>query len=188
MAKTKEKKSEPAKMGRPTEYDPIFCKRLIDHMKGGNSFESFGAIAGVSRQTLYNWEGVHPDFLDSKKVGLELSLRFFEDLGKAIATGQLRRLKAEWPIMDKENKPVLDPNTGQVLMHREYEPATAGQSTWIFMMKNMHRWRDRVDMNHAGQSGDGDSEPPPPIKFDFTGQSIEDLEKELAALLLKAKK
>lgn len=76
-------------MGRPTKFKPEYCERLIDHMAMGKSFETFCACLfresngeiRVSRATLYNWCEQHPEFLDAKKLGIELSYEFWEELG-----------------------------------------------------------------------------------------------------------
>lgn len=145
----------PAKMGRPEiPFDPNYCEQLIQHMAQGGSFESFGSVPRCGKDLLYSWLKKHPEFSDSRKIGVSLSAKFYEDLGKMIATGNLRRLKSERPMMtkDKEGRdvPVIDPTTGQVMYHREYEPAHANATAWIFMMKNMHGWRDKRDVLVTG--------------------------------------
>lgn len=69
-------------VGRPTEYDPKFCDRLIEHMKDGGSFTAFAALVDVCRTTLYTWLDVHPEFLDAKKRGDMKSLYWWENEGK----------------------------------------------------------------------------------------------------------
>ncbi len=187
MAKKTVIKSPPpaTEMGRPSEYDPKYCDMLIDHMKQGGTFESFAAKLRHSKQTLYNWTSVYPDFLDAKKIGEGMSLDFFLNMGKLMATGQLRRVKSEKPVI-LEGKVQFDKD-GNVVMEREYEYSTGGQSTWIFMMKNIHRWKDRTDVNVAGQLPDtpGGSAPPP-VTFDFSGMSKEQLEIRMNELMIKA--
>jgi hypothetical protein len=75
MEETKER-------GRPTLYKPTYCSMLLDHMETGGSFEGFGGIARVSKQTLYDWCDAHPEFLDAKQVGTSLSLLWWENKGK----------------------------------------------------------------------------------------------------------
>lgn len=53
--------------GRPSKYDPAYCEALANHFSGGFSYESFAGVVGVSKQTLYDWEKAHPEFLDAKK-------------------------------------------------------------------------------------------------------------------------
>lgn len=68
--------------GRPTKYDPKYCQELIEHMKEGYSYESFAGRLGVARSTLYEWEKHHPEFSDTKKTAIELSLYHWEKVGK----------------------------------------------------------------------------------------------------------
>lgn len=58
---------------RPTLYKPEYCELIIDEMREGASIEEVAAAIGVSKQTLYNWEKTHDEFLYAKKRGEELS-------------------------------------------------------------------------------------------------------------------
>jgi hypothetical protein len=67
--------------------------------------------------------------------------------------GELKRVKWEKPILDNEGKPVLDPNTGQVMYEREFEPAQGQYAPWMFKLKNIHGWRDRKELSISDPSG-----------------------------------
>jgi hypothetical protein len=69
-------------MGRPSEYKPEYADKLIEHMREGDSFETFGAIVGKSRRTLYNWIDTHEDFKEAKEVGEVLSEHWWWKKGK----------------------------------------------------------------------------------------------------------
>lgn len=71
-------------------YRPEFDAQLIQHMSEGKSFMSFGAIAGVSRKTLYCWCEEHPSFGEAKQRGELASLAHWEGIGYAIVTGQVK--------------------------------------------------------------------------------------------------
>jgi len=73
-----DKKKSP---GRPTNYKPEYCEALIAHMKSGLSFECFGAAIGVSRDNVYEWAKVHPEFSESKELAKAASLLFWEREG-----------------------------------------------------------------------------------------------------------
>ncbi len=68
-------------LGRPSKYDPSYCDKLIEHMTGGLSFESFGGVVGVNRDTLYAWSKEHPDFKESKALATQAGRLFWERLG-----------------------------------------------------------------------------------------------------------
>lgn len=57
--------------GRPTDYLPEYCEQVIDFMAGGFSFEAFAGKIGVSKQTLYEWTKVHPEFSDAKNIAFD---------------------------------------------------------------------------------------------------------------------
>ena len=64
---------------------------LIEHMKKGYSFESFGADAHCSRKTLFNWLEAYPEFNEAKNIAENYSLKFLE----TIAIGHMRGIKNE---------------------------------------------------------------------------------------------
>ena len=69
-------------MSRPTKYDEKYCEMLIEHMAEGYSFESFGGIIEVNEDTLYEWVKVHPEFSDSKSIGTQKSMIWWEKIGR----------------------------------------------------------------------------------------------------------
>lgn len=133
--------------GRPPEFKQEYCDMLIAHMKGGNSFESFGAIILQGRSTIYRWEAEHQNFRDAKEIGRALSLKFYEDMGKTVAAGQMKFLTQEIPLI-REGKPVYD-QEGNAVVKKVYGRASPGQSTWAKIMTNMHGWRDKVELTGA---------------------------------------
>lgn len=149
----KTKKVQVLSVGAPITkpYKPEYCEMLVEHMRGGNTYTSFGAVIDCGKDQLYKWEHNHVEFAEAKARGFVLAQYFWENLAKSQAAGQLRRLKSETPVLDKEGRPLLDPGTGQVLMHREYEGTPGGQSTLLFMMKNMfpHDYRDRKELEFS---------------------------------------
>lgn len=69
------------KHGRPTKYLKEYDEKLIEHMDGGLSYESFAGAIGVSKQTIYDWEKKHKTFLDAKSLGRAKSQLFWEKKG-----------------------------------------------------------------------------------------------------------
>lgn len=52
--------------GRPSEYDPTYCERVIELGKQGASVVEMACAIGVSRPTLEtNWPEAHPEFLEA---------------------------------------------------------------------------------------------------------------------------
>lgn len=130
--------------GRPTKYDPKYCKALLDFFnvkpyetkritkkvkRGKKSvtiwretkvvndlpmFSAFARRIGVSRDTLDEWCKVYPEFSDAYKAA---KLRQEEIL---VANG----------------------------LQGNYE-----QTFTIFTMKNVCGWRDKHDVEHTGAGG-----------------------------------
>lgn len=72
------KKPAPRPIGRPTDYDPAFCQRVIELGAEGYSRAELASALSCSRQTLANWEGEHPDFLDALKRAKDEALAWWE--------------------------------------------------------------------------------------------------------------
>lgn len=184
MAK-KDARTLPA-IGRPTGYREEYCELLIAHMAQGGSLESFGAkVPGrCCVRTVYNWLDAHDDFMQARKVGEAKQHSFYEDLGKMMASGQLRRVKSERPVII-DGKVQLGPD-GKVLYDREFEPAQPAQAVFIFMTKNMLGWRDKRDIGiHGGDDGQGGTKPLQ-IEGRFTNMSKAEVEARYRDLMRKA--
>lgn len=111
-----------AKEGRPTKYRKEYCALLLEHMKDGLSFESFGGIVGVARHTLYDWEKVHPEFLHAKKEGESGSRLYWEKVGRDGLYNET--------IKDGDGMTVTK---------------SINATIWIFNMKNRFKWRDKTE-------------------------------------------
>ena len=93
-----------AKMGRPTKYNKKYCDMLIDHMKQGLSFESFGGVVGVCKETLYEWTRKHQDFLDAKKRGTSCTILYWEKIGIAGTLGKIPGFNSTSWIFNMKNR------------------------------------------------------------------------------------
>jgi transposase len=91
--------------GRPTDYKDEYCQMVKDHMAKGYSFESFGALVGCHKQTLYNWQSVHPKFFDSVKEAFELCRLFWEEKGIDLVTGDSNGNATAWIFQMKNRFP-----------------------------------------------------------------------------------
>lgn len=134
--------------GRPSKYKKEYCEQLIEFM--GNKtrpmpYEAFAGQVGVSREVLYDWERAHPEFLHAKKVGRALNLQAMIDIGQRGMTGNLG-VKSS----DSEAEFVTDENGKSKYVGGKKKNTTRhnfNAATWIFMMKNIHGWRDQQDFN-----------------------------------------
>lgn len=68
--------------GRPSEYNPDYCEKVIELGKEGKSKAQMAATLGVCRQTLDNWCDAHEEFLDAVNQAREFALVWWEDLGQ----------------------------------------------------------------------------------------------------------
>lgn len=123
------------KSGRPSKYKPEYGDILIQHMKKGYSFESFGAIVRVNRDTLYEWASKHEEFSDAKKLGQTDSLYFWEQQG----------------IDGLYNITTRDADGGS-------NTVSLNTSAWIFSMKNRHNWTDKREITADVKTTDSSSD------------------------------
>lgn len=69
-------------MGRPTDYDPAYCERVIELGKEGKSKAQMAAAFDVSRQTIDNWAAAHEDFLEALNRAMAHCQAWWEDKGQ----------------------------------------------------------------------------------------------------------
>lgn len=69
-------------VGRPSEYNPQYCEKIVDLMKDGASIEEVAAELGISKQSIYTWSEKYPDFMDAKKKAEELSSAWWMKQGR----------------------------------------------------------------------------------------------------------
>jgi transcriptional regulator with XRE-family HTH domain len=72
------KSAEPRPVGRPSEYDPAFCERVIALGKEGKSRAEIASALDCSRTTLASWERNHPEFLNALQRANDESLAWWE--------------------------------------------------------------------------------------------------------------
>jgi hypothetical protein len=68
--------------GRPSKYNPERNPEVIDLMSQGASVVEVAAMLDVSRQTIYEWMDVHPEFSYTIKKGFELCQSWWEAKGR----------------------------------------------------------------------------------------------------------
>ena len=94
--------TDTTKGGRPTSYDESYCEQLIEHCSEGLSFESFAGEIRVSRDTLYEWRKVHPEFSDAAKIAKECCRNFWENKGRDGTIGDLEKFNSgSWQFIMK---------------------------------------------------------------------------------------
>ena len=71
--------------GRPTTYDPKYCKAVIDHMAEGASLTSFAASVMCSRSTINEWMAANPEFSEAVKIGKALCATWWEKVSRTNA-------------------------------------------------------------------------------------------------------
>ena len=70
------------KVGRPTDYRPEFCERVIELGSEGKSHAQIAAALGCSRRVLYDWQAAHPEFLHAIMEARDLAQAWFENIAQ----------------------------------------------------------------------------------------------------------
>ena len=88
MAKKILETSKPRKAGQPTKYDPDFHpQELMKKGKEGNSIAMVACDWDIHKDTIWEWNKVHPEFsVAFKKYKMNLEA-FYTKLGLKMATG-----------------------------------------------------------------------------------------------------
>lgn len=69
--------------GRPTDYDPAYCERVIENGRIGMSVVEMCADIGVARNTLEAlWPAAHPEFKEAFAHARHLSQAWWESMGR----------------------------------------------------------------------------------------------------------
>lgn len=59
------------KGGRPSLYKAPYADDVVEHLALGYTLASWAGSIGVSRDTVYEWANVHPEFSDAIKKGAQ---------------------------------------------------------------------------------------------------------------------
>ena len=73
--------------GRPTLYDESLCEKALELFSKGLSIIQVAAEFNVSRDTIYEWAKVHPEFSDTLSTGIAKAEAFWETILQGGASG-----------------------------------------------------------------------------------------------------
>jgi len=73
--------------GRPTLYDESLCEKALELFGKGLSVVQVAAEFNVSRDTIYEWAKVHPEFSDTLSTGIAKAEAFWETILQGGASG-----------------------------------------------------------------------------------------------------
>lgn len=86
MTKPKGPDEPRLQVGRPTDYDPAMCEKVVGWGKDGYSRAEIANALDVARNTVANWEAAHPEFLSAMQRALDASLAWWEQQGRTGVT------------------------------------------------------------------------------------------------------
>ena len=69
--------------GRPTNYRPEYCERVIEMGREGFSVAQMASRLDTSKQTLLRWVDANPEFRDAMEIARSHSQAWWEAMGQA---------------------------------------------------------------------------------------------------------
>lgn len=90
--------------GRPTDYEPDFCARVIELGKEGASKAEMAADLGCARSTFTLWEETHAEFSGAVKHAVDLSQAWWEKNGRLATFGGTEGFNATSFIFNMKNR------------------------------------------------------------------------------------
>lgn len=128
-------------MARPTSYKPQYIEQARKLAEFGATDREVASFFGVSERTLNTWKHVHPEFLQSLKVG--------KDAADDRVEMSLYR-KATGYSFDSEK---VFQYEGAIVRADIVEHVPPSDTAAIFWLKNRRsqEWRDRKEIEHSGQ-------------------------------------
>jgi len=83
-----DKKKDKRPVGRPTEYDPSYCEKVIELGKLGKSFEQMAAQLDISYRTLCRWRDTHEEFCHALEDAQAHEQAWWEEQAQAYLINQ----------------------------------------------------------------------------------------------------
>lgn len=96
---------------------------LVRHMANGLSFEAFGGVISVTRQTLHGWREKYKEFREAFEIGYCKALLHYEQISKGAMFGNIK-------YKDHEG------------IERSIKPSEFNTAIFCFNMKNRFNWTD----------------------------------------------
>jgi len=69
--------------GRPTDYDPAFCDKVVELGALGKSTEQIAGMLGFALRTIYLWRDTYPEFMQALEEAKAKELHWWEDQAQA---------------------------------------------------------------------------------------------------------
>lgn len=91
-------------MGRPTDYDPAFCEKVMALGREGASKAEMAAELGCARSTFALWEEAHAEFSEAVKAAVDLSQAWWEKQGRLATFGGTEGFNATSFIFNMKNR------------------------------------------------------------------------------------
>jgi transposase-like protein len=135
--------------GRPTKYDPSFCKRVKNYCLLGATNPEIAKYLEVSETTIENWMKQYPEFLGAIKAGREEA---DAKVAKALYRRALGYKHKAVKIMAVSNGEGL----GSKIVHEEYTevypPDTRAAQMWL-NNRQPEKWRNQqhIDLTSKGK-------------------------------------
>lgn len=132
--------------GRPTKYREEYNTIAERLALGGYSDERIAQVLGVSKQTFYEWQKKHPDFLDCLMKGKEL----------AVAEVSVSLFKRAKGYETEEVRQEIDPATKtitKITKTKKKIPPDTSAATLFLKAKNPKHWNVKQEVDVTSSDG-----------------------------------
>jgi hypothetical protein len=135
--------------GRPTEYRAEYAEQAKKLCEVGFTDQQLAEWFGVAKQTIYNWQAAHPEFLYSIKLGkdapddrTERSLYHRANGFEWYEEQPFKLKEVRW-----ENGNRIESERVEVVRVLRVAPPDATSA--IFWLKNRRGWKDKSEIDHG---------------------------------------
>lgn len=90
--------------GSDGKYKPVYCKKLVEHMKQGLDFECFAPVVGVTQRTLYNWKKKNKEFAEAYDIGFAYGYLMMQKIGIKGMMGQIKNFNVSAWIFSMKHR------------------------------------------------------------------------------------
>lgn len=140
MDEPEEQSAPRSNAGRPTDYDPEFCKVAYEMAQGGATDFEIAQELGIAEATLYRWKSKHPEFRESLKLGKESA---DDRVERSLYHRAIGYSYQSVKILQNQGAPVVVP-------YVEHVPPDTGAATLWLTNRRGDQWRSKQAVEHGG--------------------------------------
>lgn len=129
--------------GRPTSYEPEFCKKAYELAQQGATVREIAEHFEINESTVWRWQHQFPEFRKAMQLGKDAADDRVEQSLYRRATGySFDSIK----IMQYEGDVIVEPFV-------EHVPPDVNAAKFWLTNRRSSDWRDKTALEHTGKDG-----------------------------------